>query len=152
MADVRIISKDELRKELAEYLQENEDAFFELLEELDNWDGYLNGDRWYPMYELDELLYGKTPLEVLNCVSSDFNVNDEYFKDGIYGLESSDYVDYSDYEVDDAIDELINEYPHITMNDGTVETAIEALINDYEFYEVDDEYGTIEGVEDEDEE
>lgn len=151
MADVRIISKDELRRELIEYLQQDEDIFYDILEELDSWDGYLNGDRWYSMYELDEFLYGKTPLEVLNCVSSDFNVNDEYFRDGIYGLESSDCIDYSDYDIEDAVDALIDEYPHITMNDGTVETAIEALINDYKFYEVDDEYGTIEGVEDEEE-
>lgn len=151
MADVRIISKDELRRELIEYLQQDEDIFYDILEELDSWDGYLSGDRWYSMYELDEFLYEKTPLEVLNCVSSDFNVNDEYFRDGIYGLESSDCIDYSDYNIEDAVDALIDEYPHITMNDGTVETAIEALINDYEFYEVDDEYGTIEGVEDEEE-
>ena len=51
----------------------------------------------YDMSELDDMMYGKTPTEILECVSEDFATYDNYFCDGIYGLESfSDIYDIVD--------------------------------------------------------
>lgn len=49
-----------------------------------------NEERIYSMDEFDVLLCGLKPSEVLNSVTEDFNLNDKYFKDSLYGLESSD--------------------------------------------------------------
>lgn len=83
----------------------------EILENLDEndlisvWNSYcdLNNyyeDRIYGMYEIDDLFYDVKASDFLDKLSGDFNHNDEYFKDSIYGLESfnyaSDVVDFDD--------------------------------------------------------
>lgn len=56
----------------------------------------------YDMSEFDDLMYKKTPTELLDSVDDDFSTYDNYFCDDIYGLKS-----FSDiYEIVDT-DELI---------------------------------------------
>ena len=72
-------------------IKADSDLAVEICEELDSWDGFLGDDRCYSMDEIDDLLYGKKPSEILNMVSSDFNYNDDYFYFNGYGnLESCD--------------------------------------------------------------
>lgn len=52
-------------------------------------DRHLYEGRFYSMLDLDEVLCGKSPSEVISALSSNFNINDYYFIDTIYGLEST---------------------------------------------------------------
>jgi hypothetical protein len=101
-------TEEEIRQAILEYLEENENEFIDLIEELDGWNGYLNDDRYYYMEELDDLLCGKSPLEILEMANDDFNTNDNYFRFTCYGLESADEKDYSGYLDDNFVDEVID--------------------------------------------
>lgn len=114
---------------IIEYLRNNEETFNDLIEELDNYNGYLGDDRYYDMEELDELYSGVNASEVLTRAfyghddetfeldsegnkdfsRSTFNPNRNYFYYNGYGnLVSSDFKDYSyrldEYFIKDMID------------------------------------------------
>ena len=150
MTETRILTWDELYDETVQYLKDDENLHTEALESLDSWNGYLNDDRWYNMSEFDDLMYGCSPREVAEKITSDFDINDEYFHFTIYGLESSNYIDYSDYDEADTLDNLIAN-PEVDVWDNALNTAVEALSQSYTRYEVNDDLGIIEGI-DEDEE
>ena len=150
MTETRILTWDELYDETVQYLKDDESLHTEVLITLDSWYGYLNDDRWYSMSEFDDVMYGCSPMEVAEKITSDFNINDEYFRFTIYGLESSDDIDYSDYNESDTLDSLIAN-PKVDAWDNALNTAVEALSQGYTRYEVNDDLGTIEGI-DEDEE
>lgn len=103
-------------KKIIEFLEENDDILTECAEQLDSYDGYIGDGRYYPMEELDELMSGKDPSELLRMAFygydedtfttdshgsrtyGSFNPNRDYFTFNGYGnLVSSDYVDYSGY-------------------------------------------------------
>ena len=113
----------EIKEAMKNYFENNEDEFIEVIEDLDSYNGYLGDDRYYNMDELDELLYGLTPSEVLartfyggdddtkdrNGNRGEFNPNRAYFYYNGYGnLCSTDYKDNYNYYLDDNfIDEVI---------------------------------------------
>lgn len=81
-----------LREKVKEYVINLDDG--DLVE---LWNLYCNevncfDDVVYFMDELDDYLYGMKPLDILNRVDKDFNTRCDYFRDGIYGIESFDYV------------------------------------------------------------
>ena len=63
--------------------------------------GY-DDDRIYYMGDIDELYHGVSVREFLSDLSDDFRIGDDYFKYGVFGIESFDDV----YDVIDA-DDLI---------------------------------------------
>lgn len=75
-------------QEIIDLFENNDEIFIELVEELDNWNGFADGFRAYEMCELDELFSGCTVSQFLDKLGRDFNHNDDYFVDTIYGLES----------------------------------------------------------------
>lgn len=95
------------------YFEENEEEFNEAIEELDSYNGYLNDDRYYSMYDLDELYHDTDASEILARAfygydemytdkdgnhTEPFNPNREYFRYNGYGnLVSTDCKDYSDH-------------------------------------------------------
>lgn len=94
------------------------EAIKEFIEELNSddivylWNEYCDkvnyyDDRIYYMYEFDDLFYGKTPLDILDSVSSDFSSNDDYFQFNGYGYAKS--FDYPEdrIEVDEVVDFII---------------------------------------------
>lgn len=121
---------EELKDEILEYFEENEDEFNEVIEDLDSWCGYLGDDRYYYMEELDELYHDQPATEILYRAYyghdefyttdshgerqyEEFNPNRTYFYFNGYGnLVSSDYKDYSShldmYFVEKVIDEEVN--------------------------------------------
>jgi hypothetical protein len=115
-------------------LENDNEAFCEACEELDNWDGFLGDDRCHYMSEIDELLYGKKPSEVINMITGDFNSNDDFFYFSIYGLESCDdrWSHYSDVcSVDDVLDKLIEEYNHVSLTENSaLDSLVELLFNE----------------------
>ena len=103
-------------EKILDYFKENDDTFADCVEQLDSWNGYLGDDRYYEMYELDELYHDTDPTELLSrayfgydedSYTTDtygqrhydaFNPNRDYFRFNGYGnLVSSDYKDYSDH-------------------------------------------------------
>lgn len=109
-------TRESIINSIIDYFKENEDVFNDCIEELDDYNGYLNDDRYYPMEEMAELYSGVDPVELLNRayfgydmetwhtdsdgnkVYGSFNPNREYFTYNGYGnLVSADYKDYSAY-------------------------------------------------------
>lgn len=121
---------DEILRALEDDLSDWElvSVYNEYCEAINNYE-----ERIYPMDEIDDLLCGLKPSEVLNAVSDDFHLNDKYFKDSIYGLESSDYPE------DDWIDkEEIAEY--VDDNDDYLYcTALKEILDYWEDEEDEDE-------------
>jgi hypothetical protein len=108
-------TNEEIREAIKAYFEANEEEFITVIEELDSYNGYLGDDRYYNMDELDEMLYGLTPSEVLartfyggdddtkdaNGHRGEFNPNREYFYYNGYGnLVSTDYKDNYNYHLD----------------------------------------------------
>lgn len=107
------MKKEEAIEKIKAYFEENEEEFNEAIEELDSYNGYLDDDRYYSMYELDELYHDTDASEILTRAfygydemytdkdgnyTEPFNPNREYFRYNGYGnLVSTDYKDYSDY-------------------------------------------------------
>lgn len=68
-----------------------------------------NEDRIYPMWELDELMSGLNFSEALSKIDTDnFDFNDEFLYDSIYGLRSTGDLD-DVIEIDYIIDHVIYE-------------------------------------------
>lgn len=114
---------------IVKYLENNDELFNRLMEELDSWNGYLGDDRWYSMYDLDELLSGKSATDIIRMVqNSSFNVNDDYFRfDGYGSLESAYTLDYSDYLDETFVNELAENLNHIDINDPKLERMLRNL-------------------------
>ena len=152
MTIARVLTWDELYNEVVQYLKNDESLHAEALESLDMYNGYLYDDRWYSMNDFDELMCDCSPREVAQNITNNFNINDEYFQFTAYGLKSSNYKCYSDYEETDTLDALIDNYSNINIYDSVLDTAVEALSQGYILYDVDDDLGAIEGIFTEEEE
>ena len=107
-------NREKTIEKIIAYFEENTDIFNECIEELDGYNGYLNDDRYYDMYELDDLMEFKSATDLLNMAffghdedtyhtdrygdreHGAFNPNRDYFTFNGYGnLISSNYKDYS---------------------------------------------------------
>ena len=146
MANVRTI--EEIKKAIKAYFEANEDDFITVIEELDSYNGYLGDDRYYNMDELDEMLYGLTPSEVLartyyggdddtkdaNGNRGEFNPNRAYFYYNGYGnLVRTDYKDNYMYHLDDY---FINDLIENECNLYEIPDEVQELID--EANELDD--------------
>lgn len=102
---------DELNKKVCDIIEEYADDN-ELVE---MWNDYCGAncyddDHIYHMYELNDLFYDRGATELLDALGDNFRHRDEYFKWGIYGLESfNDLYDKIDnYSLSDLADYLID--------------------------------------------
>lgn len=104
-----------IEKRMIDYWKAHNDSFSRVCEELDSWDGFLGDDRIYFMDELDDLLGGKKPSEVLQIVdTSNFDYSDDYFYYNVYGIRSTNEKDYSNYvDYSDVFEKLIDDYGKI---------------------------------------
>jgi hypothetical protein len=124
--------REETMTKIMEHFQNNEETFIECIEELDNYNGYLGDDRYYPMEELNEFYNGQEPIEILyrafygrdddtwttddndNKTYGELNPNREYFYYNGYGnLISTNYIDYSDKLDEYFIEALIENRQYI---------------------------------------
>ena len=64
---------------MTDYWESHNDSFSRVCEELDSYDGFLDGNRFYSMYELDDLLYDEKPSDIVRVIDNDFNYADNYF-------------------------------------------------------------------------
>ena len=89
----------------------------EMVREVNGWDGSLEEFEYYEMEQINDLLHGAEPLEILRMAHfGDFDWNDDYFTVNDYGnLDScsendfhSDLIDYSK-EIVGRYNELVEE-------------------------------------------
>lgn len=123
-----------IKEALIKVLKADDDLFVQACEELDSWNGFLADDRCYYMDDIDEILYGKKPSEIINMIPKDFDNTCEWFYFSIYGLESCDdrVEHYRDnfYE-SDVLESLIDNYNHVSAFDNMeFEAALELLSYD----------------------
>lgn len=131
---------DEMMTKALEMLQENDDLFVDCVNELDSWNGYADGFRGYPMYELNDLFYGVSVGDFLDKLASGFNHNDEYFIDSIYGLDScNDLAEHYRDNVDEGelLDNIIDNYSNIDLQ--WIDSEFDDLINDIVNYSEDED-------------
>lgn len=104
-----------IEKRMTDYWKAHNDSFSQVCEELDSYDGFLDDNRVYPMDELDDLLGGKKPSEVLQMVdTNNFNYNDDYFYFDVYGIRSTDEKEYFNYvDYSDVFEKLTDNYGQI---------------------------------------
>lgn len=58
---------------------------WEIVREANSWDGSFEDLEFYEMDDLDELLQGKTPSELLRMIDASFDLNQDYFYFDSYG-------------------------------------------------------------------
>ena len=140
-----------IANQVIDWFKNNDDEFVEVIEELDQWDGFLGDDRYYEMDELDEVYDGEEPSEVLRRAFygydedswtydshgeknyGPFNPNREYFHlNGYANLVSTDYKDYSTYLDEYFIQELIDNRDKLNL-----EYRLEELLDELLEEEVD---------------
>ena len=140
------------------YFEENEDIFNDCIIQLDDYNGYLNDDRYNDMELLNEIYSGAEPLEILrraffgydadnwhtdgsgNKMHAEFNPNRDYYKYNGYGnLISTDYPDYSEYIGKYAIAEMSEYRRWIDAIDDNEELS--ELFDELENEGEDDESG-----------
>ena len=118
-------TREQIINAIISLFENDTELFNTCIEELDGYNGYLGDDRFYSMDELPELLCGYDSIELLNRayfgndldggyidadrqIYGSFNPNRDYFRFNAYGnLESTDYIDYSDYIDDYAIEQML---------------------------------------------
>lgn len=120
-----------IQKAIAE-LDNNDDLFVEMVNELDSWNGFADGFRAYPMYELDDLFCDCKVSDFLNKLAPGFNLRDEYMVDTIYGLDSTDdcaalYRDNVDSG--ELLDNIIDNYNNLYFSDSDFEKLIKSIID-----------------------
>ena len=132
---------DELKNEAIEMLEEDDNLFCDMVEEIDSWNGFADGFRCYPMDEIDEIFSGVSIGDFLDKLAGDFNHRQNYFVDTIYGLESADYKEevYRDNTSSEEVLEEVLEYSgRIYIGNSEFKELVEALV-DYEEEEEEEE-------------
>lgn len=134
--------RDYVRDALREYLENDDDAFVEAVQELIRWNGFIDVEA-FPMDEIDEICYGMKPSELIEKMTSDFDSRDNYFYFSIWGLESCDdraelYRDECD--VDDVVDAIEDYWNNLSFSDFKLEELSSILYNDDFGIDIDWEY------------
>ena len=105
-----------LKNEIMDVLRDMDDSTIVCV-----WNEYCDSvkyydDRIYFMGDLDDLFYGCSASDLLRALDSDFSLNDDYFRETIYGLSSFDCVlDYID--LDDLADYIVENDEDFGYND-----------------------------------
>lgn len=129
---------NELIAEALQMLDNDDELLTDMVNELDSWNGYADGFRGFPMYELDELFGDCKVSEFLDKLADGFNHNANYFIDTIWGIDSVD--DLADHyrdnvDTEDLLANIINYANHLYFYNDEFEELINAIID----YDEDDE-------------
>lgn len=118
------------RERLLNYLKENEEVFNNMIESLDDYNGYLNNSdaRYWDMELIDEYLSGMKVTDIINLIKyNHFDVNDQYYIYNWEGITSYNEKDYSEFLDNYFIDEVIENIENIGGYDGEVALLIEQI-------------------------
>lgn len=130
-------TRAEIIDDIVTYFEDNNpDMFTEVIEDCDDWDGFLGDDRWYSTDDLEEVLDGRPIVEILNMakfgedlddwhydshgkkVFASFNACRDWFRfDGCGNLVSTNWKDYSDKIDRYAVEEIEENRGHLTSID-----------------------------------
>jgi len=89
-----------------------------------------------PMNEIDDYFCGMSATDILNGVADDFDINDDYFRESIWGVEStSSYLDFVDIE---ELAQYISDYEK-NLGSEEVQEIIDSCEDDEE--EEEEEFG-----------
>ena len=126
------------------YIQNLEgDDIADIMLNITSYDGTFEEQAWYDMEDLDDILSGRTPTEIVDMVGGDFSSNDDYFRFTAYGLLESgnDYMrehealDYMEEVIDWCIDSSVGETGNYTL-DNLIDADNDAMFDDdYEIVE-----------------
>lgn len=122
---------EELVSKAIDMLKEDDDLFCSMVNELISWNGFIDVE-CFPMEELDDILYGKKPSEVIDLINDDFNIRDNYFYWDMWGLHSTDYMEdvYRDNTTaEEVFDEVLSNLSHIYIDDTDFEELMEEIDN-----------------------
>lgn len=97
-------------------LEEDSDMLRDILEDLDDWCGYLGDDRWLPMEAFNECLCDRPPLEIASLViGGDFNPNHDFFRFDVWGdIVTTNDADYLGFEDASLVRKILRERDHLT--------------------------------------
>ena len=125
---------EELKNKALEMIKEDDDLFVDMVNELAGWNGFADGFRAFPMDELDELFCGVSLTEFLRMIDKDdFDLNDEYFIDTIWGLQSTDDIAghyRNNVDEEELIDEIIDHAGNLYFSDSDFEELIDEIIEE----------------------
>lgn len=123
---------NEMMEKALEMLNSDDELYVDMVNELDGWNGFADGFRAFPMYEIDDLFCDTKVSDFLDMLGRDFNHNDTYFIDTIYGLESCNdiaahYRDNAD--PGDVLDNVIENANNLWFSDSDFENLINNIVN-----------------------
>ena len=134
---------EEMERQAIEMIYEDDNLFCDLVDELDSWNGFADGYKCYPMYEIDELFDGVSISDFLDKLCGDFCHRDEYFVDTIYGISSTD--DRADVyrahtSAEEIFDNLKDNYYQLNIRwaSGELDDLMKDILNYSEEDEEDD--------------
>lgn len=122
---------EQMINEALETLKTDDEIFCDMVNELDSWNGFADGFRCYYMDDLNELFYGVSLTDFLDKLGRNFNHNDTFFVDTIYGIESTNSMTdiYRDHvDEGELLDEIIDKYNHISIYDSDFDDLIRAIV------------------------
>jgi len=120
---------EELRARAIEMLEDDDELFCDMVEELDGWNGFADGFRCYPMWEVDDLF--SRVSDFLDKCNSDFNPKDNYFVETVYGIESTDYREevYRDNtDSEEVLEHVIDYRNHLYIGNVDFADIVDAII------------------------
>lgn len=125
-------------------LENNDDLLIDVVDSMDSYDGFMNDSHVYNMSELDEVLYGMSPSDIIHLLAPNFKDYSGYFYfNGNGWLESCDdkaefYREYNSTE--EILDNYVKEYYHYDLSReyDNFETLAEEY-NDYSDEDVENE-------------
>lgn len=116
-------------QEVINYLKENEELFNDLIEDLDDWMGYLGDERCWDMDTLDELVNSMKISEFAESIRGNhFDVYDNYFRGDVWnGIESCAEKDYSHFLDECFIDEVLEYRDRLHIEDDILNLLLDEV-------------------------
>ena len=114
---------------IREFLEEaDSQTIFDLVNEIHWCNGELSHLVWEDMESFDELCQGMEPYKIANCIFyGEFCPNNNYFRfDDLGNLESCDYIELDDYDIDEIIEAVE------TMPENYIPSDIKDIIEEEE--------------------
>lgn len=96
----------------------------EMVREVNGWDGSLEEFEYYEMEQINDLLHGAEPLEILRMAHyGEFDWNDDYFTVNDYGNLDSTSENYFHGELIDNSKEITGRYNEL-VESGDIEDIL----------------------------
>ena len=118
------------KREIREYLLNNEEVLFDIVSELNSWNGCLDYlEFWENDEEFFNTFFNNNPMEAVRATHyGNYNYNDDYVRFNGYGNIES----FSEWErteeikdnIDDIVDQLVEYYYNIYIYDHELENLL----------------------------